>query len=363
MCLLWQNKKRVRRIMSQDIFSIWENLKAEKKAAQEKGINGVTKKEVLIVDGMNTFLRCFMAIPTMNEDGLHTGGITGFLKSVGYAIKSYQPDRCVIVFDGHGGSFKRKKIYPDYKAKRATKIRLNRVYEDHLTNEDISLQKQLQRLVTYLQSLPVNMISLENVEADDTIAYLAIDTFKDWNTTIMSADKDFLQIVNDHIKVWSPTKKRTYSPPDVLNEYGISSANFVYFRTLDGDTSDNVPGIRGCGLKTIAKAFPMLTGDRIELAQIKEYATQNKGKLKVYETILENWNDVERNYALMQLNDTVLTTAAQLHVKDIIDQPIPKLNRFELMKQMSSDNLTNTINNLPSWMNECFSKLNNFVRD
>lgn len=346
-----------------DIFSIWENLKAEKKLAQEKGISAVTKKEVLIIDGMNTFLRCFMAIPTMNEDGLHTGGISGFLKSVGYAIKTYQPDRCIIVFDGVGGSLKRRKIYSDYKAHRRTKIRLNRIYEENLTDEDISMQKQLQRLVAYLQSLPVNILIIDNVEADDVIAHLALDTFKDWNSTIMSADKDFLQIVNAHVKVWSPTKKRIYGPQDVLNEYGISSQNFVYFRTLDGDVSDNVPGIRGCGLKTIVKAFPMLSGDKVELSVLKDYATDNSGKLKVYDTIIENWSDVERNYALMQLSDTALTTMSQLHIQEVINNPIPKLNRFELIKQMTSDNLTNTINNLPSWMNECFSKLNNFVRD
>jgi len=195
------------------------------------------------------------------------------------------------------------------------------------------------------------------------MAHLALDTFKDWNTTIMSADKDFLQIVSDHVKVWSPTKKRLYSPQDVLNEYGVSSANFVYFRTLDGDVSDNIPGLRGCGLKTIVKAFPMLSGTKVELVQLKEYAIQNAGKLKVYDTIVENWNDVERNYALMQLTDTALTTMAQLHVQEVIDKPIQKLNRFELIKQMSSDNLTNTINNLPNWMNECFSKLDSFVKE
>jgi DNA polymerase-1 len=346
-----------------DVFSLWENIKAEKNLAAEKGLSATVKKEVLIVDGMNTFLRCFMAIPTMNEDGLHTGGISGFLKSVGHAIKQFQPDRCVIVFDGVGGSLKRRKIYPEYKAHRKTKIRLNRVYEENLTDEDISMQKQLQRLIAYLQSLPVNMIALDNVEADDTIAHLALDTFKDWNSTIMSADKDFLQIVNDHVKVWSPTKKRIYGPQEVLSEYGISSQNFVYFRALDGDTSDNVPGIRGCGLKTILKAFPMLAGDRIELSVIKDYAAQNSGKLKVYDTIVQNWSDVERNYALMQLTDTALTTMAQLHIKEIVDNPIPKLNRFELIKQMSSDNLTNVIQNLPNWMNEVWSKLNNFIRD
>ena len=85
--------------------------------------------------------------------------------------------------------------------------------------------------------------------------------------------------------------------------------------------------------------------------------------LKVYETIVQNWTNVERNYALMQLTDTVLTTVAQLHIKEVLDNPIPKLNRFELVRQMSSDNLTNTIPNLPNWINECFNKLNNFVRD
>ena len=258
--------------MSADVFSIWENLKAEKKAAQEKGINSVTKKEVLIVDSMNTFLRAFMSIPTLNQDGLHTGGITGFLKSVGYAIKQFQPDRCILVFDGVGGSLKRRKIYSEYKNHRKTKIRLNRIYEENLTDEDISMQKQLQRLVSYLQCLPVNVLIIDNVEADDTIAHLALDTFKDWNSTIMSADKDFLQIVNDHIKVWSPTKKRLYGPQDVLNEYGVSSQNFVYFRALDGDVSDNITGLRGCGLKTIIKAFPMLCDCKVELNDLKDHA-------------------------------------------------------------------------------------------
>jgi 5'-3' exonuclease len=349
---------------SQDIFSIWENLKAEKKLANEKGLGAATKKEVLIVDGTNTFLRCFAAIPTLNDNGLHTGGISGFLKSVGHAIKQFQPDRCVIVFDGVGGSMKRRKIYSEYKEHRKTKVRLNRIYEDtSLGDEDISLKRQFQRLVTYLQSLPVNVIALDNVEADDTIAYLALDSFKDWNSTVMSSDKDFLQIVNDHVKIWSPTKKRIYGPQDVLNEYGVSSRNFVYFRTLSGDVSDNVPGIRGCGPKTVVKAFPMLGGDRVDLKVLRDYSVESGDKLKVYETIVQNWQDVERNYELMQLTDTALTTMAQLHVKEVLDNPIPKLNRFELLKQMSSDNLTNNIYNLPTWINECFNKLNSFVRD
>ena len=276
----------------------------------------------------------------------------------------YKPDRCVIVFDGVGGSMKRRKIYSEYKAHKRTKVRLNRIYEDtSLGDEEASLKKQLQRLVVYLTLLPVSVISLDNVEADDTMAYLALDHFKDWNSTIMSADKDFLQIVSDNVKVWSPTKKRLYGPQDVINEYGISPQNFVYYRALDGDVSDNVPGVRGCGLKTILKAFPMLAGGKIDLADIQASALMNSAKLKVCDTIVDNWKDVERNYALMQLTETALTTVAQLHVKEVLDNPIPKLNRFELSRLIGEDKLTNSIQNFPLWLNECFNKLNSFVRD
>lgn len=347
------------------IFSIFENIKAEKKLADEQGLSAVKRKEVLLVDGYNTFIRCFAAIPTLNEDGLHTGGMSGFLKSVGSAIKLLKPDRCVIVFDGPGGSMKRRKIFPEYKAHRKTKIRLNRIYEEDtsLGDEDLSMKKQLQRLVIYLQELPVNMISLDHVEADDTIAHLATDYFKDWTSYIMSSDKDFLQLVSDRVQVWSPTKKQLYSPEKVLNEYGLLAENLVLYRTLDGDDSDCIPGIKGCGLKTVLKAFPYLRDGKAELKSLYDYSVANKGKLKVYDNIVENWSVVERNFELMQLTNTQLTTGDQLHVKDALDKGFPKLNRFALAKLIVEDKLWNNIPNYQIWINDCFMKLDNLIRE
>ncbi len=336
-------------------------MKREKEELQEKGLSASTQKEVLIVDSMNTFCRCFAAIPTLNEDGLHTGGMSGFLKSVGSALKLIKPDRCVMVFDGPGGSMKRRKIFPDYKAGRKSKVRLNRIYDEDtsLGDEDISIKRQLQRLVIYMQELPVNMLSIDNVEADDTIAHLALDYFKDWKVTIMSSDKDFLQLVNGRVSVWSPTKKHLYGEADVLNEYGIIPQNFVYYRTLDGDPSDGIDGIRGCGLKTILKTFPFIRDEKFELKRIYDHAVATKGKLKVYDNIIENWSIVERNYELMQLTDTQLTTFSQLHIKDVLDKPIPKLNRFQLCKLIVEDKLWNAIPNYQNWVNDCFMKLDN----
>src|ERR1035437_260253 len=180
------------------LWSLFDSIKTEKALIETKGIMESKQKEVLIIDGYNSFFRCFAAIPTLNEDGAHTGGVSGFLKSIGHAIKLFGPDRVVVVFDGVGGSQKRRKIYSEYKDHKRTKVRLNRIYEENssLGEEEVSMKKQLQRLVIYLQKLPVNIFAFDNVEADDSIAYLALDSFKDWNSIIMSADKDFLQIVN-----------------------------------------------------------------------------------------------------------------------------------------------------------------------
>ena len=81
---------------------------------------------VLIIDGLNTFIRSYSVSPALNANGEHVGGISGFLLSIGHAIKTISPTRVVIVFDGKDGSAKRRKLFPDYKAHRKVSIRLNR---------------------------------------------------------------------------------------------------------------------------------------------------------------------------------------------------------------------------------------------
>lgn len=305
-------------------------------------------------------MRAFSAIPSLNDNGVHTGGISGFLKSLGYAIKLNKPDRCIIIFDGPGGSAKRRRIFPEYKANRKTKVRLNRIYEDNhtdLAEEEKNMKKQIQRVVMYLQYLPVKMISLDNVEADDTIAFIS-SYLKDNNITIMSSDKDFLQLVSERVNVWSPSKKKLYAIQDVINEYKIHPYNFVMYRALDGDKSDNIPGIKGCGIKTAIKAFPFLCeGKKITTQDIYDHCEDNVGKLKIYETILKDKSSLDRNYELMQLHDTQLPSHSQLHVMKILDNKVPKLNRLEFSKLITEDRMWNGIPNYQIWLNEVFGKL------
>lgn len=341
------------------LWSLFDSIKDEKTMIATKGIMESKQKSILIIDSYNTFIRCYMSIPTLNEDGLHTGGISGFFKSVGYAIKMFRPDKCIFVFDGLDGSVKRRKIYPEYKNKRKTKIRLNRIYEENtsLGEEDISLKRQFQRIVVYLQHLPVYFLSINGIEADDTIAYLALDYYKDYKTTIMSSDKDFMQLVNDNIRIWSPTKKKIYTPQDVLTEYGIIPENFVYFKCLMGDVSDNIAGIRGCGPKTIIKALPLLSAGPADLNQIKEYCQKNIGDLKVYTSILDNWDIVERNYSLIQLTDTYVNTISQLSIKEVLDKSPPKFEPNLLAKLILNDKLWGSFSNYRIWVEECFRHL------
>ena len=130
---------------------------------------------VLIVDGLNTFIRAFSINPSINDDGLHIGGMIGFLKSLRYTCDILKPSRCIIVFDGKNGSARRQKIYPEYKATRKVKKRLNRNVDWGTApqDEEQSMIQQMGRLVEYLEQLPLTLVCVDGIEADDGMAYIS----------------------------------------------------------------------------------------------------------------------------------------------------------------------------------------------
>jgi DNA polymerase-1 len=345
------------------LYSILQNLKNGPK----KDWKRETNSSVLLVDGTNTFLRCWCANPAMDENGNHTGGIVGFLKSVGYAIKLLAPTRCVIVFDGAGGSFKRRKIYPEYKEHRKGKMRLNRQYEEltDATEEEKQRCRQYARLINYLQVMPVNLLSIDHVEADDVLAYLATDFFKTSEKVyIMSSDKDFLQLASDRINVYSPTKKRIYGPAEVLSEYQIHPNNFVLYRALDGDDSDNIGGIELAGPKTIVKHFPWLNeSTEHTVDELIKHADGFKNKYKVCDNVFNGKSILDRNVALMQLKDTALTTIGQLHCNECLaTEKIPMLDRNAFYKLVREDMIDNNLPNHINWINDVFGPLDGATR-
>ena len=102
------------------IFSLFQEFSEEKKA--ELDADRTINSDALLIDGMNTFMRVWSMYPTTNDNGDHIGGYTGFLKSIGHAIRLRKPTRCIVVFDGKGGSARRRKLFPDYKMKKKCSV-------------------------------------------------------------------------------------------------------------------------------------------------------------------------------------------------------------------------------------------------
>ena len=310
-------------------------------------------ENVLIIDGLNTFIRVFSVIPTTNDNGTHIGGIVGFLKSIGYTINMFRPTRCIIIWDGKGGSSRRRKMYPEYKAKRKTNIRLNRAYDfETIEQERENMIRQIQRTIEYLDFLPITMLSIDNVEADDIIAYTAKQVLTDSKVTIMSSDKDFLQLVDDRISVWSPTKKKLYRPEQVMEEYGIPSHNLLMYRIFDGDKSDNINGVFGYGLKTVLKKLPFLQED-------KQFSVDDA--ITEVEELDKHRDIMERNYDLMQLHNVDISATAKTKTIDKMREPIPNLDKVTFKKMFLEDKMYSALPNLESWLQTKFQTLVKFI--
>jgi DNA polymerase-1 len=186
-----------------------------RQVAEERANEGNRDKNdrILILDGLNNYIRCFAAVPVLTDDGIHIGGITGFLLSMGSMIRQFKPTRCVVVFDGKNGSTRRKKLYSEYKEGRTFKLNPKRIENlGHSEEKELeSMREQFKAIMTYLQNMPLTVMSIDNVEADDVIAYIA-QNVAEKEVVISSMDKDFIHIVNDRISVWSPSAKQLITP-------------------------------------------------------------------------------------------------------------------------------------------------------
>ena len=318
---------------------------------------------VLLIDGMNLFIRVFSAIPTTNEDGVHVGGIVGFLRSLAFNINMIRPTRTIIVFDGKGGSNRRRKIFPEYKMGRKMSYRLNRAH-NFLTREEEQqmMIRQLNRVVEYLECLPVSIMNMENIEADDVIGYLSKHIYKNNKTTIVSTDKDFLQLVDKTTRVYSPTKKKMYDEEKVFNEYGIHPKNFLLFRMFDGDKSDGIPGINGIGMKTLIKLFPfMATENQHTLDDI--YRSAETQKVPLCEKILQSKDLLDMNKTLMDLEDGIISGQQKLKVKEIVERPIQRLIKHRFQTMFLEDKLYTALPNLNSWLATTFNRMNHIAEE
>ena len=314
---------------------------------------------VLLIDSMNTFLRSFAIIPAINPQGNHIGGLVGFMKSLGYAIKLIQPTRVILVFDGQGNITNRRNTYSEYKANRKIKRITNFNVFSSLEEESDSVSTQMLRLLDYLKTLPVSISIIDKIEADDTIAYLS-QKLKD-DVIIYSADQDFLQLVNKRITVYSPIKKKFYRPQDIYDQYGLYPKNFITMKCLMGDKSDNLPGVKGLGPKKLFKLFPELGGkEKFTLKEAYDKSTDKVEEHGLYGNIHLFKSQLEINYELMSLEDITLLDKDEQELDELIETSPYNFNKAKFLGMYEKDLLGRGIPNTEFWLSEVFSYLHKY---
>ena len=249
------------------------------------------------------FLRSYVVSPHMDRKGNPVGGTIGFLKSLQKVSRDFTADEIIVAWDGHEGSQRKRSMNKDYKGGRKP-VRFNRrMIELPPDQEKANKGYQQVRLMEYLNQMPVIQLVADFTEADDIIAHVINhEKYKGWHKTIISSDKDFFQLCREDVSIYRPIQKKTMTKDSIINEFKIHPKNFALARAMAGDASDNLPGIRGAGLKTIAKRFPYLVReDEYEVADIIRDCAMQAKKLKIHENIQTGETLIKENYKIMQL--------------------------------------------------------------
>lgn len=275
----------------------------------------------------------------MSTHGHHAGGIVGFLNGVKMLSELVSPRQIIVCWEG-GGSSRRKAIFPDYKKNRKPP-KLNRYYEDEIPDSAENRVQQIKALVEMLNLTPVIQVYVDNCEADDVIGYLCKNKFREEKKIIASSDKDFYQLLDENTLIYSWTKSQFISQADVLKEYNITSINFATAKCFCGDSSDNIPGVKGLGFKTLAKRFPELGLEKdISVYDIIESAEkQADSKLKVMKNIVSSVDMIKRNWRLMYLDVTNIAAQQVMRIEAQIDNHEPKRRKLDLMRRLRDEGL------------------------
>ena len=297
--------------------------------------------KTLLIDAMNIFIRSYVVVPSMSENGHHIGGILGFFKSIAVICRKVRPDEVIVVWEG-GGSPRRRALLPEYKANRKP-VRLNRsdIYAD-LPDTKENFNYQVSACTRLLKNTPIKQVYVSDCEADDVIGYLSKHVI-DHDVVIASSDRDFHQLINDRVIQYTPTKKRMIEIAAVLEEYKIHPENFATAKCFVGDSSDNISGIKGAGFKTLVKRFPNLTSSQfVSIQDIINLCESLKAKerLAIHRNILGNKELLLRNWRLMYLDTANLSGHHIERINDFYQYKSAKRDKLSMLRELIAEGVT-----------------------
>ena len=269
-----------------------------------------------LIDGSGYIFRAYYALPPLSRksDGLPTGAVSGFCSMLFKLLEDSRaddskekPTHFAVIFDSARKNF-RNEIYKDYKANRSE------------APEDLAPQFEYIRKSVKAFNLP--SIELLNYEADDLIATYAKQISKlGARVTVISSDKDLMQLVSKDIRLYDPMKNKVIGEKEVIDKFGVKPNQVIDVQSLAGDSSDNIPGVPGIGVKTAAELIKKYN-DLDNLLSKASEIKQNKRR----ETLLEN-----KDKAL--ISKKLVTLKADVPVKE-------ELNSF-ILKDVNKENLFN----------------------
>jgi 5'-3' exonuclease len=304
------------------------------------------KEKTVLIDANNLFFACYCADPTVNQDNMHIGGITASFKSLQKVCNEVKPHKIIFVWDGKGSSSSRKKLVESYKEGRTAPkpLNLNRYHQAETPEKEAENRRwQQARFIELLNYCPVIQICEAGVEADDVISHLVKNYKNDHIKIIMSNDKDYLQLVEENVLLYRFSSKRFFAKRDVVSEYGVLPSNMALIRAIEGDKSDNLPGVPLVGMKTVLKYFPqfgkqenILIDDFYNLLEDK---LKEKKLAKTLQSMSQERALVEKNYSVMQLYSPMIDAKTALQVESIIDSKEYDFNVTNLNFQMMKDGL------------------------
>ncbi len=215
--------------------------------------------KTLLVDGNNLLKIGFHGAKELFHEGKHVGGIYHFLNTLRKFIDDENINKIVVFWDSETNSGPRKLIYPRYKE--------NRLGDTKYKEESFTYQKQ--RIKQYLEEVFVRQLEVDEVEADDLIAYYC-QIAENENKIIFSSDKDLTQLISDKVSVYSPQTKKFHKTGEKIkfSDIEIPHYNIGVFKVFYGDRSDNIDGIYYLGEKNFTKLFPEIFDTKVSISDI-----------------------------------------------------------------------------------------------
>ncbi|MBO5303490.1 MAG: DNA polymerase I [Lachnospiraceae bacterium] len=260
-------------------------------------------KKIVLIDGHSILNRAFFGIPDLtNAEGIHTNAVYGFLNILFKILEEEKPQYLTVAFDVHAPTF-RHEMFAEYKGTRKPMAE--------------ELRQQVPLMKEMLTAMGIKIIEKAGYEADDllgTISHRAEEAGME--VSVVSGDRDLLQLATEHVKIRIPKTKRTgteiedYYAKDVKERYQVTPTEFIDVKALMGDTSDNIPGVPGIGEKTATNLIVSYGSIENAYAHVEEIKP-NRAK-----------ENLKTHYELAQMSKTLATIDTQAQIDYSFDEAV-----------------------------------------